>query len=374
MDIDGSNNGVIINPNKNIAGASFTIFDSAGVTTNNILMNADCSNANVMFKNYPQRYIYDISGIYTLTMPAGFNVLRMLAYGAGGGGGSGRLAASSCFGGGAGGGGNGVELWFDRRELFPDASGSVTFSIKVGQGGDGGAAVTSSPSNGNNGSGGGLTEVDINSSAGYSLFYQLTGGNGGSGGTNAAGTGGAGATYSAGLFGSTGRSGASSSITVQPDRVLTTTVFLGTIYTGTGGSGAGGGVNSAGTTAFAGGIYVSPIGQKFFNAQNVNTGGVAGNAANTINATAGSITTFTAGGLGTAPAVRPLTGQADLYGGGGGSASGAPFSTGGGDGGGSTAGVAGGRGSGGGGGGGAVTVRSGAGGRGSDGFVYLTFW
>jgi len=337
-------------------------------------MNADCSNANVMFKNYPQRYVYDISGIYTLTMPAGFNVLRMLAYGAGGGGGSGRLAASSCFGGGAGGGGNGVELWFDRRELFPDASGSVTFSIKVGQGGDGGAEVTSSPNNGNNGAAGGLTEVRINSSTGYSLFYQLTGGNGGSGGTNAAGTGGAGATYSAGLFGSTGRSGASSSITDSPSRNLATTTFLGTIYTATGGSGAGGGVNSAGTTAYAGGIYVSPAGQKFFNAQNVNTGGVAGNAANTINATAGSITTFTAGGLGTDPAVRPLTGQGDLYGGGGGSASGTPFSTGGGDGGGSTAGVAGSRGSGGGGGGGAVTVRSGAGGRGSDGFVYLTFW
>jgi hypothetical protein len=374
MNIDGSDNAVVINPTKNIAGASFKIYDSQGVTTNNILMNADCSNANVMFKNYPQRYIYDISGIYTLTMPAGFNVLRMLAYGAGGGGGSGRLAASSCFGGGAGGGGNGVELWFDRRELFPDASGSVTFSIRVGQGGAGGAEVTSSPNNGNNGAAGGLTEVRINSSTGYSLFYQLSGGNGGSGGTNAAGTGGAGATYSAGLFGSTGRSGASSSITAQPDRVLTTTTFLGTIYTATGGSGAGGGVNSAGTTAYAGGIYVSPIGQKFFNAQDVNTNGVAGNAANTVNATAGSITTFTAGGLGTAPAVRPLTGQADLYGGGGGSASGTPFSTGGGDGGGSTAGVAGSRGSGGGGGGGAVTVRSGAGGRGSDGFVYLTFW
>jgi hypothetical protein len=374
MLIDGSDNEVEINPDRNIAGASFKIFDSAGVSTNNILMNADCSNANVMFKNYPQRYVYDIAGTYTLVMPAGFNVLRMLAYGAGGGGGSGRLAASSCFGGGAGGGGNGVELWFDRRELFPDASGSLTFSVTVGAGGAGGAAVTTSPNNGNNGSGGGLTEVRINSGSGYSLFYQLTGGNGGSGGTNAAGTGGGGATFSAGAFGSSGRAGASSDITAQPARNLATTIFLATIYTQTGGSGAGGGVNSAGTTAYPGGIYVSPIGQKFFNAQDVNTGGVAGTASNTVNATAGSITTFTGGGLGTAPAVRPLTGQADMYGGGGGSACGTPFSTGGGDGGGSTVGVAGGRGSGGGGGGGAVTVRSGAGGRGSDGFVYLTFW
>lgn len=374
MHLDGSDNDVAINPNANIPGASFKIYDSQGTATNNLLMNADCSNANVMFKNYPQRYIYDISGTYTLVMPAGFNVLRMLAYGAGGGGGSGRLAASTCFGGGAGGGGNGCELWFDRRELFPDASGSLTFHITVGKGGDGGAAQTVSPNNGNNGQAGGQTYVRINSSTGYSLFYQLGGGNGGSGGTNAAGTGGSGVSWSGSAFGSSGRSGASSSITAQPDRNTAATALYGTVYFATGGSGAGGGVNTAGTTAYAGGIYVSPIGQKFFDAQNVNTGGQAGTASNTQNATAGTITTFTAGGLGTAPAVRPLTGQADLYGGGGGSACGAPFSTGGGDGGGSVAGQPGSRGSGGGGGGGSVLVRSGAGGRGSDGFVYLTFW
>jgi hypothetical protein len=372
FNIDGSENAVVVNPVKNIAGTSFKIFDSQGVTTNNILMNADCSNANVMFKNYPQRYVYDICGEYTLVMPSGFNVMRMLAYGAGGGGGSGRLANVSCFGGGAGGGGNGIEVWFDRQELFPDSSGSLTFNIKVGQGGAGGASQTVSPNNGNNGSAGGTTEIRINSSGGYSLHHQLTGGNGGSGGTNAAGTGGTGATFSGTAYGSNGRSGASSSITAQPDRNTAGTTTVQTIYFATGGSGAGGGVNSGGTAAFAGGIYVSPMGQKFFNAQNVDTGGVAGTAGGSpVNATAGTITTFIAGGLGTAPALRPLTGQADLYGGGGGSVN---ISTGGGDGGGSVFGVPGSRGSGGGGGGGAIVVGSGAGGRGSDGFVYFTFW
>jgi hypothetical protein len=361
ISIDGSNNEVSINPNKNISGGSFRVYDSRGVSTNNILINADCSNANVMFKNYPQRYIYDICGTYSLTMPAGFNVMRMIAYGAGGGGGSGRCAPNTAFGGGAGAGGNGCELWFDRQELFPDSSGSLTFNITVGRGGDGGAAQAVSGNNGNNGSAGGQTYVRINSSTGYSLFYQLTGGNGGSGGTAAAGTGGSGAIWSPAVnYGSNGRSGASSSITAQPARNTTAPSWFCTSYCQTGGSGAGGGINAGGTTAYDGGIYVSPMGQKFFDAQNVNTQGTAGTVS--TNATNGGVVTFNAGGLGS-QAVRPLTGSSDMSAGGGGSVN---ASTPGGDGGEIAVGQQGSRGSGGGG-GGAGVFASGKGGRGSDG-------
>jgi hypothetical protein len=359
----------IANVNPNGVDIDFACEDTSGRN----LIYADAGLQNVMLRNYPQRYIYDIAGTYTLTLPNGFNHMRMLAYGAGGGGGSGRLAPNTAFGGGAGGGGNGVELWFDRRELFADSVVSMSFVISVATGGAGGAAQTTPNTNGNNGGAGGQTFVQT-SAGGYSMFYQLTGGNGGSGGTNANGFGGGGATFSgSGGLGTSGRGGAScDTINGQPSRNTAAAVVLNTTYIQTGGSGAGGGLNAAGTVAYQGGTYVTPMGQKFFSGANVNTFGGAGNAANTVNATAGSITTTTIAGQ--TPAVRPLTGGSDLYGGGGGSACTGAFSTGGGDGGGSTAGVAGGRGSGGGGGGASAEVRSGAGGRGSDGFVMLTFW
>ena len=369
MDIDGSNNAVIVNPNKDVAGASFKIFDSQGVTTNNTLMNADCSNATVMFKGYPQTYIYDISGVYTLTLPNAWNIMRFVAYGAGGGGGGGAKGASSLFGGGAGAGGNGVEIWYSRRELMPDASGSATLYITVGKGGDGGAAITAA-GNGNNGSAGGTTFVNMDiagAGATQQLYYQLTGGNGGSGGTGAAGTGGTGATFSGGTnVGSSGRSGASSSITAQPTRNTTVLPFCGTMYCATGGSGAGGGVNSVGTTAYNGGIFVSPAGQKY-NGFGVNVD-KQGNA-NT--GTAGGIVSFD--NLPNA-AVRPLSGMGSVMAGGGASTNVGQAS---GNGGGWTAGTAGSRGDGGGGGGANAsgsTTAAGAGGRGADGFVFMTLW
>jgi hypothetical protein len=375
MDIDGSNNAVIINPNKNIAGASFTIYDSTGVTTNNVLMNADCSNANVMFKNYPQRYIFDICNNYTLILPNSFNTMRILAFGAGGGGGSGRKGTSSCFGGGAGAGGNGVELWYDRMELQPDASGSITLYITPGQGGAGGAAVSTAATNGNNGSAGGVTYVNLNG-FGAGATQRLipdtatSGGNGGSGGTGAAGTGGTAATFSSDRnLGSQGRAGASSSITGQPARNTTALLYNGSVYSQTGGSGAGGGIDSAGTTQYQGGIFVSPVGQKYNGlGANVNKGGAAGTAGGTPGGD-GSIVTFDNI---TSAAVKPLAGMGSLMGGGGASIGGN-----GGAGGGWTYGVAGSRGDGGGGGGAtgnASSVPSGAGGRGADGFVYITVW
>jgi hypothetical protein len=375
MDIDGSENAVVINPEKNIAGTSFKIYDSTGVTTNNVLMNADCSNANVMFKNYPQRYIFDICNNYTLTLPNAFNTMRILAFGAGGGGGSGRKGTSSCFGGGAGAGGNGVEVWYDRQELLADASGSITLYITPGKGGDGGAAVSTAATNGNNGSAGGTTYVNLNG-FGAGATQRLipdtatAGGNGGSGGTGAAGTGGTAATFSSDRnIGSQGRAGASSSITAQPTRNTTALLYNGSTYSQTGGSGAGGGIDSAGTTQYAGGIFVSPVGQKYNGlGANVNKGGAAGTAGGTPGG-AGSIVTFDNI---LSAAVKPLAGMGSLMGGGGASIGGN-----GGAGGGWTYGTAGSRGDGGGGGGAtgnASSVPSGAGGRGADGFVYITIW
>jgi hypothetical protein len=367
--VDGANSLVAINPNN--AGVAFAVEDNSG---NNIVY-ADPVNQNVMFRNYPQRYIYDICGNYTLTLPNNFNTMRIVAFGAGGGGGSGRKGTSSCFGGGAGAGGNGVELWYDRRELYPDSTGSITLYITPGQGGAGGAAVSTAATNGNNGANGGTTYVNLDVfGAGASqrlIPDQATGGGlGGSGGTNAAGTGGNASNFASDRnIGSPGRAGASSSITAQPVRNTTALLYNGSVYSQTGGSGAGGGIDAAGTSQFAGGIFVSPCGQKY-NAlgANVNKGGAAGTAGGTPGGN-GGIVSFD--NISTA-AVKPLAGMCSLMGGGGASIGGA-----GGAGGGWTYGVAGSRGDGGGGGGAtgnAGSVPSGAGGRGADGFVYITVW
>jgi hypothetical protein len=372
LTVDASENGVIVNPDTNISTTSaFRIYDSGGVTANNTLMYADASNSRIMMKNYPQRFLYDISGTYTLTLPApGFNIMRMVSFGAGGGGGSGRLDSSgTCYGGGAGGGGNGGEFWFDRQELSPDASGDITFYITIGKGGDGGASQTVNATNGNNGGNGGQTVVYVttNGASNKILYYQLTGGNGGSGGTAAAGNGGGGATWSGGGFGSSGRAGSSSSITGQPGANTAVAYQFATNYNATGGSGAGGGVNAAATTAYQGGGYVSPAGQ-FYNGFTL-AGGIGGNAGTAVLAAGngqgasytgyqGQLTNFLRGGV-------------DQQSGGGGSVN---ATSGGGNGGEIAAGSAGGRGSGGGGGGGALRVQSGKGGKGADGMVYFTFW
>jgi hypothetical protein len=369
LHVDGINSLVAINPSA--ASVAFSVEDNSG---NNIVY-ADPVNQNVMFKNYPQRYIYDICGNYTLTLPNGFNTIRVVAFGAGGGGGSGRKGTSSCFGGGAGAGGNGVELWYDRRELYPDSTGSITLYITPGQGGAGGAAVSTAATNGNNGGNGGTTYVNLDAfGAGASqrlIPDQATGGGlGGSGGTSVAGVGGNASNFASDRnIGSPGRAGASSSITGQPVRNTTALLYNGSVYSQTGGSGSGAGIDSAGTSQFAGGIFVSPCGQKY-NAlgANVNKGGAAGTAGGTPGG-AGGIVSFD--NISSA-AVRPLAGMCSLMGGGGASIGGA-----GGAGGGWTYGVAGSRGDGGGGGGAtgnASSVPSGAGGRGADGFVYITVW
>jgi hypothetical protein len=149
-------------------------------------------------------------------------------------------------------------------------------------------------------------------------------------------------------------------------------IFYGTLFMQTGGSGGGGGINAAGTTAYNGANVSLPTASKFANA--LLTQIVGGAAGNTGNAGNGVVVQFTAGGLSsTSPAVRPLVGTADRSGGGGASIFGG--GTGGGNGGSiGAAGVVGSRGSGGGGGGASSILQSGAGGRGSDGFVFFTIW
>jgi hypothetical protein len=373
LNIDGSENAVVINPFKNISGGSFRIFDSQGVATNNVLMNADMSNASIYLKNYPQQYLYDICGSYTLNIPYDFSIMRINMFGAGGGGGSGRkgAAGSARFGGGAGSGGGGVEIWYSKRELFPDASGNLNLFIVVGAGGAGGAAVTADDTNGNNGAAGGQTfcaKSNTIVTTTDQLYYQVLGGNGGSGGTNAAGTGGSAPTFSgSGNVGAAGRAGASSSIVGQPDRNTATVQFCGTTFNGTGGSGAGGGISAA-NVAFQGGIYVSPAGQKYVGfGQDVNTGGAASAVGNGGD---GGLVIYSSL---TNSAIRPLSGMSDATGGGGASSA-ANFS--GGAGGEVALGASGSRGSGGAGGGAATngTGTSGKGGRGSDGMVYITIW
>ena len=368
--IDGSNALVNINPGSTTVGLSMN--DNTG----KVLMYSDPSNVRSMFKNFPQRYFYDIAGDYTLTLPdPGWNIIRILMVGAGGGGGSGRLdSAGSCYGGGAGSGGNVVECWFDRRELFPDASGALTLYVRVGAGGAGGTAVTTNATNGNNGSNGAGTVVslafvgDTNSA----LNYQVSGGNGGSGGTNTAGNGGGAPSWSGGNFGFAGRPGASSSITAQPSASTTSSSnYCGTICQPPGGSGAGGGVNAGATVAYAGGGMASPAGQYYGVPGGAGLGlqALATGQAGTAVLVAGNGSQFAFNAPFANASIRPIRGNVDGFSGGGGSIN---ATSGGGDGAGHTAGQPGSRGSGGGGGGGATTTRSGAGGRGRDGFVYVT--
>ena len=370
--IDGSNALVNINPGSTTVGLSMN--DNTG----KVLMYSDPSNVRSMFKNYPQRYLYDIAGDYTLTLPdPGWNIIRILMVGAGGGGGSGRLdSAGSCYGGGAGSGGNVVECWFDRRELFPDASGALTLYVRVGAGGAGGTAVTTNATNGNNGSNGAGTVVSLASigDTNSALNYQVSGGNGGSGGTNTAGNGGGAPSWSGGNFGFAGRPGASSSITAQPSASTTSSSnYCGTICQPPGGSGAGGGVNAGATTAYAGGGMASPAGQYYGVPGGAGLGiqALATGQAGTAVLVAGNGSQFAFNAPFANASIRPIRGNVDGFSGGGGSIN---ATSGGGDGAGHTAGQAGSRGSGGAGGGGATTTRSGAGGRGRDGFVYVTLW
>jgi hypothetical protein len=369
--IDGSNSLVSVNPNA--LPINFNVEDTSGRN----LIFADASNQNVMFRNYPQRYILDICGDYTINLPNGFNTVRILAYGAGGGGASGRFAANTAFGGGAGGGGAGAECWFDRRELFGDASDNLVLWVRVGQGGAGGAPQTVINTNGNNGGNGGRSEVRLNGPAGYSLFRTtnegLQGGFGGSGGTNAAGAGGNGGATQQGDFSSTGTNGGSSKITGAADNVNPVMIYRGTLYMQTGGSGGGGGI-SVGGTAYNGAYASRPAGDKWFNGLNNQL--IWGLAGNTGEATNGGIFTFGANGLSASnPAIpRPLVGSTDRTGGGGACVF-ASSTLGGGNGGSiGPAGTAGSRGSGGGGGGASAFIQSGGGGRGCDGFVYITVW
>jgi hypothetical protein len=371
--LDASNQ--LINMNPSGAAINFTVEDISGRN----LIYTDATAQNVMFRNYPQQYIYDISGTYTITLPNGFNTMRILAYGAGGGGGSGRFSfpgAAGSYGGGAGGGGAGGESWFSRKELFGDASDNMSLFVTVGAGGTAGAAQTVQGTDGVTGGNGGSSSIRLTNSSGYSLFATvnggLQGGFGGSGGTLTTGNGGNGGAWQMGNWGTSGVAGGASKITGNADNSNPTMVFYGTLYMNSGGSGGGGGIAATGATAYSGAFVSFPTVSKWYS--RLVTQSVQGSGGNTAAAGNGSVVTWTAGGITTTnPAIQyPLVGSADRCGGGGACIfAGSPGGNGGSIG---AAGVSGSRGGGGGGGGASIQVASGAGGRGSDGFVYITIW
>ena len=125
--------------------------------------------------------VYDSAGTYTWQKPVGLSALTILVVGAGGGGGSGRVGAPNTerYGGGSGATAGRVLVSMFGATVAALAN---SYTVTVGAGGVGGAAVSAPDTNGNDGSAGG------DSSFGSLLIAK--GGGGGKGGTQTSSAGG----------------------------------------------------------------------------------------------------------------------------------------------------------------------------------------
>jgi hypothetical protein len=256
----------------------------------------------------------------SIPTPSGIAGAYVSLISGGGGGGSGRRGAAGTVRCGGGGGAtvNLHEAW------IPASAWSSTYSVVVGAGGAGGAAVFSDDTNGNAGTNGTASSVQTGS-----IFVRTSSPSAGSGGTASAGSGGGAGT------------GTGSSVGAAASTSGGAGALGGSSALGAGGGGSGGGV----TTGNA-----------------ANNGGAGGSVASYGGASpAGGVVDTTAAGNG----VQQVSGLPGSGGGGGAASI-------------TTAGQSGGTGGpyGGGGGGGGASVNgftSGAGGAGASGFVRVTF-
>lgn len=291
--------------------------------------------------------VYSTPGVdSTWVKPTGLKGITIIAFGAGGGGGSGRRGAlGSSAGAGGGGGGGGMQKIY----ITADSLYQSSYTVKVGAGGQGGAAVTTDATNGNPGQAGDTTR--------FGTIFFIAGAQGGSGGTTStltnAGAGSSGAfmfpgrsayiqvggTGSQGNAGGTAAAAASQSASAG--------------LSGRGGGGGGGISSSNRRNGGAGGTMVN-------NAGSTVSGGSGGTTTGTINGGNGADDINTS-------FIQPNipTSSIGVGSGGGGGAGGSDTIAGG-------TGGNGGRACGGGGGGGSYNgANSGAGGNGGNGFLII---
>lgn len=219
----------------------------------------NANNANLV------TYTYSSPGTSFLTIPIDSTEIIVELWGGGGGGGSGRRsnAGSNRGGGGGGQGGSYTTHIFKTKDLLTLGS---SFSITVGSGGSGGAAINGDFTVGNAGNSGGFSSISISGTT----IALATGGGGGRGGTSAAG--GIGGTSSIVLANNPycgGDGGAGSTATP---------IDGSSSGYGAGGGGGGSGIN--------GSDVVTTIGAKggtgTYGAQNLQLAGLGGNGAGSV--------------------------------------------------------------------------------------------
>lgn len=196
---------------------------------------------------------FSTAGSDTWTKPAGAKWVRVIVVAAGSGGGSGtRRATSNTRSGGGGGAAGGVtDMWYDISEL-PNA----TYDLVVGTGGTGGTAITVDATLGNPGNQGGNSWFGHASEASalqiaVASSNALGGGRGGGGGTSAGGVGNTVPSANLQVYGANGGAGGL-------DAAATTEGAPSALGPGSGGG--GGGITAANVVipGVAGGLGTGP--------------------------------------------------------------------------------------------------------------------
>jgi hypothetical protein len=268
IQLNGASGELVINPDK-VSNLAFVMYDGSGGLNDRMIYAHP--TLGISFKGYPKEFIFDISGEYTLTLPApGFTRMMLVCAGAGGGSGSTAWYPSTSqavFGSGGGSGGNAVEQYFSRQELFPDTSGDITFYITVGKGGEPGQPTLTPDTPGNNGGNGGITSVALDVGRTAVLQFNVNGGIGSAGSSTSSGNGASPASFSGNpssgsSYGCIGRPGANSITTGQPFASTSGNILVGTQTFACCGGAAGAGL-SASNVAYAGGSSTSACLQYF---------------------------------------------------------------------------------------------------------------
>ena len=229
----------LFNPGLMVTGA---ISGNAGLSARTIYVDP------LMSSGTP--YTYSTNTITSLTLPTGYNYIKIMGIGGGGGGGSGRKDSNTTapkYGDGGGGGGSYAEVILPLKKLS-----SSTLWVTAGQGGVGGAAQATNATNGIGGQNGAATVVAVGAvQATATPILIARGGNGGYGGTNSQDT------SKGGLAGSRSGGGNGSDpilFTLNSGSVTDYIAFEyaseSSEYGGSGG-GAGGSVNAANNNTFS---------------------------------------------------------------------------------------------------------------------------
>lgn len=248
---------VVISPQAAFANVSTPVYNYGigGITVVGAISSNDALSARTVYVDPLMSsgvpYTYIANSINTsITLPVGYNYIKIMGIGGGGGGGSGRKDSGTSgpkYGGGGGGGGAYAEVIIPLKKLS-----SHTLWLTSGVGGRGGAAQSTNATNGLNGENGAATVVAVGASqATATVVFIARGGNGGYGGTSLQDT------SKGGLAGarSSGGNGADPLLFTLPSGSVADYVAFqysseSSEYGGSGG-GAGGSVNASNNNSFS---------------------------------------------------------------------------------------------------------------------------